>query len=566
MPRDRRRDDVDRPREREAAEEEVQTPQREPTRDRDPLHDQYGNQGVRALLGIETVLSEQPGDPLGFEVRGRIEAAASREHGGDEAPEAPVDPLVPDDPDVHPLRVASRQRAPVAPIDPDPLPDEDWTERSPAPVGPAEPLEPSRRAAEAPTAWARQAFGTPENELHTAWRQVVVRPAPVLADPDGREIFVRARMLALARWWLQSRDRDPGLDDRLEIAVLGPRVRAAIAAVRPPLGMTPRAVDVADLGTAGGERTPGAPSNAVARLIEAWGGPLPDLGPQRSAAPPPTDADEDPLGLDQVLTGALGRPDPEKAAYESAVETSERLASQAVGLRVRHGVGVATLRRTFGVSVDVAHSVLERLDEATEEVLGWLGEMTRAAEERSVPLDGIERGLRRASRALRAAHEAALHGASELVGGAAGPPLGWTPRPLDQAWDDGQPHAAQAIAQRRTGPDAAAVRWLTDVAAGVPPSQWIDAAPSIDRTAAAWIRSAGWIALGEPLTALETLGADLDRSGSAIGLAASTLTAMDALVRLERVEEALERQRQAMAICQARGGGAAITLLARWRR
>ncbi|MEN0067689.1 MAG: hypothetical protein AAGA48_36510 [Myxococcota bacterium] len=561
MPSDRRteREDARAQQRREAVET---PPAKAPEPERDRLQDELGNEGVTALYGLNET---RVPDRLSLATI-ELQTPASMQLGGNDDATSPASPApLADDPLENPFLTSQQDSPPgsLDPVDPDPLPDEDDVLLPPGshPCPSPDPLEPSLHAIHAATAWAQEALGGPQDPLGTAWQRLVLTPAPVLSDPYGRGIFVRARTLALARQGLDNTD-PIRMGRRLTLAILRPEVRARYHAYPMREGHLPTTAQVRAFSPQGPRTTGGRPGPIdldLAARIERWFGPLPDPVPRTSVPSPlPDDDDEDPLGLDEVIEATLGVPDALEFRLRSMIETAERLAMGVARLRMRHGTGIAVLEARMGVAN--ADSVVADLDTQTQSVLRLLVDIAEAARHRRVPPEGLHRGLTRAAKALQQAHQTTLNAMSRLVSSGLAPfePSPPPPsHPYREAWSDGDADRALATAP------TPAVAWLTRIAAGHPPTAWGDP-PNLDSEACRLLVSAGQLARSQPEAALTTLGDPLDRTRG-IGIAAAALTSIDALDATGRLDEARALQRRAVQACLTRQSPAACSLLARWR-
>lgn len=582
---------------------------------RDTAQDQLGNQGVATLLGLPSVKPGQAGVALeGNQDRDR---ETGRELGGDD--DAPPDgPLTLEDlvRSWNPTTRRGQDTVEEALGELQGLPPEDEvllaavrSDPSPLLLPRADPpdalLQPSGGVVGVDLGpYVRQAarWGS-GSALHRTWARILSPPDAFLVDPDGRLIFTRARTAALATMLvldgtaLARHDASALVGFTLELACRSGHVDAAIAQVRASGVRLPLAARVlAPLlePMAAGAVTPRPlPASGLAHLSAT----IADLLALPSALtllpslvePPPEDEEEDdPLGIDRLVTDLTGgAPDPLAGTYEVAREAAENLAGACARLRVHAAGMLAAIASvcalwTSGAPTEQLMEIATAFDRDVAQVLGLLLEIGRAARARSVPPAGVRNGLKRAARQLDAAAALLPERVAELVGGVL-PVIPEVPEPtvsdpsdaLSEAWADGD--AARALAWVRAQPasldrDAAvAVSHLDAVSpaalAALSARAGADGRPAL---AGALALCAGVSALragdleGAARSADAELAIGLSRRSGA-WIAAAALLGMEARGRTGREEEVARLRHHAARICWLLGARASLSLLLRWR-
>jgi hypothetical protein len=588
------------------------------------LQDQLGNAAIAAMLGVG---GAQGG--IGIEVeRERISRKmkpekSTPELGGDDDPVGADGPLLLDDV-THAWQPRAKKGddtlAFVEPMPDDALPpeDPDYLAALPGtPPGDALPpasgwdslVQPSVDAVRLGLHdWAVAALRwAPDSPSWRVLARLAERGLPILQDPWGRVTIARGRMAAIALSGLVagpalagagSPARAAVLDFCVELEARAHRVRtvAAIQQNEEPHKL-PLARDVflGHAPLAGGRLRPSAPSEAAAAAIEAVltrlaGLPDPtELVPNVVAAP--AEEEDDPLGLDAFLRAETGgAADPEAGAHELVVLSAERLAAACAGARIRLAavcvaIAEAALEWSAGAPVEVLDARLIALDEEIAGVLSILVEVARAAQRRSVGLDGLRNGLRRAARALRRVERRAIGDLVAVVGGVipqddlGALPLPSPIAPLDESFDVGEP--ARALAWARALPDplerrtAAALLALADTVAPdrvlaelVPAAAaWRGRDPHLARALAVIVGAAHLLA--DQADAARAVAATLRADG--VARRSGALLAEAALLEMGawRAEGQLSRAEQARrahgATLWRMGARGPLSLLARWR-
>jgi len=427
-----RRAELDADQEREA-EREVASPEPE----RDLRQDRLGNQAVAAALGLQgSVRAPTPalgGDDEGDEARGDEAAlpedgpltleslvAGRRSSPSSGSVSVPATDLDPEDPEV--LRAAGRAH---------PVPPTLDAMLQPPPGPLATDL----------SGWLRQARRwSRDTAAGRAAGALLDPPAACLLDPRGRVLLSRAHTAAIGV--LLVLDGDVLRADRstdtiafvrccLDLAAHGPLARAVARQLDARSSVLPLASELLAQhvpedpgGRAAQDRLPDA---AHARLTEVVGvllGP-PNTArhlPQSPRASPPADDDEvdDPLGVDAVLARFTGGAPPADAgAYSAVLEAAERIAIVGLQLRLRSaalGVTICSATKPWGVEPPRAlvHMVARQVDRDVGACQDLLLEVATAARRRTVDLGGLQRGLRRATKAM---DRAAVGAVDHLVAG-----------------------------------------------------------------------------------------------------------------------------------------------------
>ena len=132
---------------------------------------------------------------------------------------------------------------------------------------------------------------------------------------------------------------------------------------------------------------------------------------------------EDPLGLDSIMAEFTGGDvDPEAAAFRTAIQAAERLASTCAETRVRLATTcvvvchVASLW-SAGSPTRNMQMIAELIDRDTSACLQLLVEIARAAQTRQVPLRGLKVGLGRAAKAINDVRQSCRDHIVQVIGG-----------------------------------------------------------------------------------------------------------------------------------------------------
>ncbi|MEQ1570789.1 MAG: hypothetical protein ABMA64_34490, partial [Myxococcota bacterium] len=443
---------------------------------------------------------------------------------------------------------------------------------------------------------------------HRAWLELLSPAASVLADPEGRTLFTRARVAALSNLLLV----DGGLLDGAD----GAR-RAPMAATLVEIAARSRAIDAAaEFARAGESRLPQA-ADLVRQLLEGRRegkvelaelppgvlahlaavitdltqlGSAANLVPSLQEPEPLLDDDPDPLGLDDLLVASTGGPTDRLAGvYDTALAAAEKLAAACAGSRVRGAGALAAVGSvcepwTSGTPLDQLHGVARALDAEVMKVLQLLVEIGRAAQKRSVPPPGIRNGLRRAARTIdQIAAGLAVEIAPLLAGVVTGgpdwppPPLPGPPDRLSEARGEGQLDEAVAVFDRSPpGFERDVARAFARAAVGgrkghgaelIRLAERADEGRSALAAAVSLVAGAAAFHDGDD-EAAERLAADLARRGRArrngLLVAAATLLAIEVHHRAGRHDRAEAERFAGARTCYRMGSAGGFTLVLRW--
>lgn len=312
--------------------------------------------------------------------------------------------------------------------------------------------------------------------------------------------------------------------------------------------------------------------------------------PKLTAVPAFVPDPDDPLGLDAVLEAELGPADREEGAYRHALQTAERLASEASRTRIQF---VAMARVVDDVAklwtatpATTLRAVARQLDARVDDVLRLLLDVARAAQKRSYPPPAMRNGLLRAARQIDDLRAKAIGLIGQICGGLLpglpelDEPPAKRPDPLSEAMASGvPPEALPWLRGLPTSPDhALAEACLMAIAdpANDPLPAAFEGVRQADLTAGA---------LGPRLT-VSTLAlahahlrqrrpdrvlplADavwqVGRSRrNGLLVAAGALLAMEAHLQGADSEQAEQIRRRAGRLCWDLGARGALSLLARW--
>lgn len=606
--------------EKEEAAPEVDGPESEQSR----LQNTVGNQGVAAMIASGAA---DGGGGAGIEMEAQVRSRRSDkeakvEHGGDDVADDGILTIEELTESWNPGTRRSDDREKFRePMPDDDLPPEDeaWLDAirswpDPLPIPPAwtvdgllQPTDAVVCASLADWAIGLAGWASPD----PAWRAAAMLlrpPAGLLQDPEGRVLISRARGAAIGTWILldspafahgASIPTASFVDLCLEME--GRRHR--LVAVRVATELSGKKIPIATEVFA--EHHPDPPTriraNALPSGAHAWllrvldalldlDDPL-ALVPDLSLPDEVDEAEEDPLGLDEVMRALTGGPtDREDALYKSAVQAAERLAAACARARVRGAalavvLGEAARVWSSGSPTDNLHDTLAALDRDVAAVLQLLVEIARAAQKKQVAPRGLRTGLQRAARQLAAAIVAYKDALSGIVGGILpGSPELPLPQaapldPLEHARLDGHPSEALPWLARR-GDDllAQAAYLFAQVAAGVPTARVAPGLASLRRRAeqeddigiygiASVLHGAACLRLGDTHGALQVAEAQLElgrerRNGVLIAEAA--LLAVEAhRARGDEAAADVARGRSANLLWRL-GASGGLSLLARW--
>lgn len=303
--------------------------------------------------------------------------------------------------------------------------------------------------------------------------------------------------------------------------------------------------------------------------------------------PTPVTDEDDPLGLDAVLRAFTEpAPDPEARAYQSAVQSAEKLAHAAAQTRVQ-AASVAVLLSHIGQTWSAGDasvtliSVLGILDKDVQSMFKTLVDVGGAAHARTVELAGIHMGLTRTARALQKAQNKLVELLVRVVAGI----IPGTPEifahfppsedPLESAMNEGRPALASPWLKTQIQSDEDELAWLLVRATAAAPGTLVGEAGALYAKASSHIKPlAGllWggelIWSGQPRAAVD-LGdrqfADALTKRNGVQAAEAVLLRLEGL-RLMGDLDALEATRlrggRALWTLGAHGG---LSLLARWK-
>jgi hypothetical protein len=598
--------------------EEQLEAERRQDQQRDAAQDAVGNQGIAAMLGLSNVRPGEAGLAAGAQQS--PDQQQELQHGGDDPPED--GPLTLDDlvRSWNPTTRRGQDAPPGALGALDGLPGEDEAlldavrhDRSPLDLPPAQGPDPMLQPSEdvvvrdlrpAVRQAARWASGS---VVHRAWLGAISPPARALVDPEGRLVHTRARAAALATLLLvdgvsSGAPVSPLVGFTLELAARAAWIDRSLALVREQQARLPQAVDLlgALVGGAEGEPEGPTPRPLAAAAAEQLAAALTDLLdlPSASVLLPslasvsaePEAADDDPLGIDDLLASALGPADPLAGVYDAALQGAERLAGGAARLRV-HGAGLLAAvgevcdQWSAGAPRGALAAVADALDREVAEVLQLLVEVGRAIQRRAVAPEGIRNGLRRVARGLDAAAARLVARVIPVVGGVlpeAGevrPPPPPADDPLSEAWAEGVPGEAVGwLGSLPAGLERDAAVLLTRAAAGeveaLVSALWVTAGraaaegrPALSgalgiAAGAAMLRGG---ACDAALTVAEAQLAAAEQRRNGVWIASAALLAIEAHRGLGDAARADAVRYRAARVCWQVGGRAGLSLLLRWR-
>jgi hypothetical protein len=349
------------------------------------------------------------------------------------------------------------------------LPSEKKVPRAAAVAGMDPVVQPSPEIlARSIVGWCRAAARMTGVEPHRrALAMLFVHPGPLLQDPSGRVLLLRARTAALSVAAIASGPLAQAPDP-----LVGPFARLLLE-----LEARDNLVRAARIQLGDNQRPQARP--LAQQVLEGWSGEgrLAELTPATSAwldasldalvrlesaiglvprfpEPRIEEEEDDPLGLDAFMIEQTGgAKDPHEAVYKAAIQAAERLAAALFRVRLRlvgTGAAVADLAVTVA-EANVAETVFElmgRVDARTEQTMILLREVAKAAQKRQVAPSGLRNGLLRAARDLDKARADTRAELGALVAGLI-PRTPEIPAPLEapddalaQAWGDGQPDDA----------------------------------------------------------------------------------------------------------------------------
>ena len=169
--------------------------------------------------------------------------------------------------------------------------------------------------------------------------------------------------------------------------------------------------------------------------------------------------EEDPLGLDDVLTAFTGpQPDPQEASFQTAIESAEKIGSSCVNLRIQTAGMLAAFGRScgrwsHGPPVQLLVAIASHVDLKTRDIFELLIEISNAGRDRTIPFSGLRNGLRRAARQSEDLQNETLEAVGRVLAGLLPTPPQALPQlplpndPISNAWADGSLFEALAWAQ-----------------------------------------------------------------------------------------------------------------------
>lgn len=443
-----------------------------------------------------------------------------------------------------------------------------------------------------------------------AWARLVTHPGPLLQDPAGRVLILRARTCSLASNALLA---GPALVERdvataavisfaLELEARAWRVRAgrlalgdntARALARNTLDLV--LTDEDRSGSVVARRLPDEAMRVLDRAlivlldVEDPHGLVPHLSEDTSI---PDEDDDDPLGLDAVITEFTGgAQDPREGVYRAFLQAADKVANAIYLTRVRiAGVAVAVADTaklwTNSAPGETLLDAMSDFDAATGEIIALLKDVARAANKRNVALRTLRAWLDKAADKLVEATSATRESlacaiAGLLPGEPVVPPLADVdPDTLEQAWGDGTPDRAMPwIASHPTTLDRDSAAMFTLLASAWEPAGLAESLAALRERANMLERTYLEDALGTLLGAVllaegrtaeaqalgrERFDAAVARRNGVIAAEAALLE-VEALYAADQREAAEARRVQAATTVWRLGARGGLTLLARWR-
>lgn len=612
--RPERRTDQERENEEELEEQKKKEPEHESSR----MQNQYGNQGVQAIIQAQG--GDLKGGGGGVEVemarRKKAHEKEGQDYGGEDEPADEgaitetdlaagwnLGTTQPSDRAKHAGGLLGEELPPedeawLASVTRDVVGSQDWTIDTL--------LQPSMDALAGFTAgWLRGiARLTNVSPGMRARGSLATRGAPLLQDPHGRLVLGRARTAALGSLSLlgvplgfnEDVNRAVLVNLALELEAREPALRAAAVAHG----------DKAELPTSAGlfqvlcpdpadalpieEPTPSARAVVEAAFHAMIHFPDPTtLVPRLPEIPVDEDDPEDEFGLDAVLQELTGgRPDRAEPVYRAATQTAEKIAASSAWLRARMAslaaLIVATVQPLGGANPrGTLDPVVKQVDADTQLALQICLEVARASNRRALAPPALHNGLKRAAAQVVKAYRAAVAGcarvAAAMVPGnpqvAPLPPV--PPDPLAEAWHDGDPlGATEWLASLPPSLDREAALTFTRLAvlsdpeaAVVELDRLLDVArPDAALSYAARIVLGGALLWdGQPERALQIaehhqLTAEPRRNG--VLYVEAVLLGVEALRMLDRADEAEALRVSAAKKLASWGARGPLSLLARW--
>lgn len=471
-------------------------------------------------------------------------------------------------------------------------------------------LQPSASiVARSMSGWCRAATRWAMPDL--SWRSLAAllhQNAPVLQSPDARVLPARVAVGALASCLLAECPavrRRPTIETGaiiefcLELEGRSHRVDNLLNELDELRSKLPRASDLL------GDRLPeshgflhlkpahGDDVRALERALDVlvYWEPLAATVPELEPPEPVDTSEEDPLDLDAILQANTGGPgDPLDPLYKAAIHTAERLAGAASITRLRWVAAACLVAEVAQLWTGCPRAnllqIARGLDTKIDEILKLLLEVARAAQTRSYQPRAIRNGLTRTARLIEEARSTFIEDLATLCVNLLPGPARLQllpelhPDPLAEAIAAGQPaeslpwlaslppdldrDAAVFFVRSLAGQD---LETLRTEAQELRHRSLHEQAPGPLSTALTVVLAHAHLHLGE-LEPCRTLAEDLRTVGRArrngLLIAEGALLDMEALVRLDRLEEAHQSRLQAGRLCLDLGARGALSLLARW--
>lgn len=454
--------------------------------------------------------------------------------------------------------------------------------------------------ARATTRWARPTPG---------WRALAAMidgNPPSLQSLDARVLTARAAVGALGSCLLAESPavtRAPRLETAalielcLELEGRAHRTRNLVQELEEAASKLPKAADLvrAHIPSTGQVRLRELPE-AVKEPIETalaavvrWTPLEPSLPALLTPTAPEPDPD-DPLGLDSIMDEFLPEVDLEAGVYGAALQTAERLATEASLTRIRFAALCRVVDDVAGLWSAAPGATLATVgtlvDKRVDDVLRLLLEVARAVQKRRFPPPKIRNGLVRGARQLDA-HRAEIISVLAQVCGALLPGLPdvpprpqLRPDPLTEALDMKAPaDALPWVAELPTGADRVLARCslstLASVEAETLRADWndlrsldIDAGEVGPRLTVSTIMAAHTALRAGAHDVVHAHAEAIRRVGRArrngLLVAEGALLSMEAHIADGKLDDATRVREEAGRLCWDLGARGALSLLARW--
>lgn len=438
--------------------------------------------------------------------------------------------------------------------------------------------------------------------------KIIAPSAPVLQDAHGRVLHARARAGAIATWML--------LESPTLLAQPRPEACSLVTACLEIRGRThrvhnirlhtdgmeeklPNATSIFDLNLqteAKGEVTPRQVDPSIGKPLWDALTTFADLQSAESLVPslatPPTPSanDDDPLGLDAVVTEMTGgAPDPISSVYQAALQAAEKLAALASRARMKYAAAGAVLADiglvwTGNPAALSLRAAMEQLDSEISEHLRLLVEIARATKAQSVPPEGIRNGLRRVSRGLDRSRGATQTKLVQIMAGLLPPVsrLQPPPGPVDDPFASALDEPARAVhwlAAQPDGFETRLARMAMDIEAAVVAAELCDRLDQLKREAASTgrpllaaalssIEGSARLQSGDYEGALKVASASIQFAlarNNGLAVAEAALTAMEAFHALGALDRAQALRLDVGRALHVLNSSAGLSLLARWK-